>query len=239
MGARLVAVDSNSTDGTREFLAQRVDKVLTVPKGNLYAAVNAGMRELNSEWLTYINGDDLLYADGVAAAMTCATEKVDVVYGSIDYVDGFGRFLHGWSSPRPSQYLTLASQTIMPIPQQGTLFRRKVFDELGGFDVRYKYSSDFDFFLRAKLAGFQFHRLKAPRVAAFRIHGSQISQSREREMIEEARDAVSRSGLNRGAIQRVSALTQFRASNWDAYLIRTLRARQLTGGWRLRRTMEI
>src|SRR5207244_3580617 len=61
---RVVVVDSDSTDGTLEICDRWRLPVLHAPAGNMYRAVNRGMADLRTRWLTYLNSDDLVYADG-------------------------------------------------------------------------------------------------------------------------------------------------------------------------------
>jgi glycosyltransferase involved in cell wall biosynthesis len=238
-GAKIVVIDSNSSDGTIEIANKFADLLLQVPKGNMYAAVNAGLEHAPAEWMTYLNGDDLLYADAVRHSLNEGESSADVIYGCIDYIDEMGRFLHGWTSPQPRDYLALAAGCIMPIPQQGTVFRRSVFEGLKGFDIQYRFSGDFDFFLRAKLAGFRFLRQRTPRIGAFRLHPLQITQSRNADMIDEAMASMRANRLSVGRWHRVAAFARFRGRNWDAYLLRLMRSRQLAGSSRLQRTMGV
>ena len=165
-GAKVVVADSNSTDGTREIALAFAESVLTVPKGNMYSAINAALNHAPSGWMTYINGDDLLYADAVQAALREPSDAADVIYAMIDYIDLAGRFLHAWTSTHESELLPLFARPVMPIPQQGTLFRRKVFEQLGVLIAFPPHGGDF--FLRAKLASSASTK-PLLRMAAFRI----------------------------------------------------------------------
>jgi len=52
---------------------------------------------LNTEWVTYLNSDDVVYGDAYARLIMLGNEeKADVVYGHYDYVDYFGRFLYSF-----------------------------------------------------------------------------------------------------------------------------------------------
>lgn len=236
-GAELIVADSGSRDGTTEICRDFGAVVIQVPPGNLYQAVNEALRGAKQEWLTYLNGDDLIYSDVVKAALQEFGAAADVIYGCIDYIDFLGRFLGSWTSPPPREFVSLAAAGIMPIPQQGTMFRRRVFEKLNGFDLRYRYSGDFDFFLRAKLQGFTFIRRSIPRIAAFRLHSGQISQKREAEMIAECVDFRRRNVLPTRRVASIVAFSLFRARNWDTYVVRLLRTRQLQGTLRWNRTM--
>lgn len=184
-GAEHIVVDSKSTDNTVDLAHASGARVIQYPPGNMYAAINAGMRETSREWLTYINSDDIVYSDAMYAMTTDHSSMADILYGNIDFIDEFGRLLFWWRSP-PAGCVPIAIKSYCAVYQQGTLFRRSVFNDLGGFDTHYKYSSDYDFFLRAALKRFHFHKFGAASVAAFRLLPTQLSQAKKAEMGKEA-----------------------------------------------------
>ncbi len=228
-GARVVVADSFSTDGTFEYARQNADEVIQVPKGNMYAAINAGLRRLPNQWLTYINGDDILYADAIEEMLTQSNAICDVCYGEIDFIDWSGRFLHNWHSAPPADFPLLFSRTVLPMAQMGTLFRQEVFQRMNGFSEKFRYAADFDFFRRACEAGFKFHKHSGRTVAAFRLHHNQFSQRNLDIMFNEASNSVSDGNMRIPRWRSWFALQRFRLRNWDAYLVRVLRSRQLKG----------
>ncbi len=228
-GAKLIVVDSNSTDGTVSIARAQGAKVYTVAPGNMYEAINCGLEKSRTDWYTYINSDDLLYADAVEKALLDFGSTADVIFGSIDLVDGMGRLLHSWNSPPAEDFQKLISNRIMPIPQAGTLFRKEVANALRGFDTTFRFASDFDFFLRASVAGFKFARLKIPRIAAFRLHANQISQRKMREMKDEVDRSIRQNGIKCGTYRYLPAYLMFRFRNWDSYVLRMMRMRHLMG----------
>ena len=235
-GAKIIVVDSNSLDES-VVIARKFGVILReVPPGNMYHAINDGLMESDTEWHTYLNSDDILYADSVLIALEKLGAKSDVVYGSIDFIDEFGRFLHSWTSPPPQDVLAISSRA-MAIPQPGTLFRRSVTEKLRGFDLEYRYSSDFDFFLRANLAGFHFARLDHPRIASFRVHSGQTSRAKRKEMCDELRRSIKCKDIEISKISCIRAYLAWRLRNWDSYALRILRTRQLTGRIKINSTL--
>jgi len=228
-GARVVVADSYSTDGTYEFAKSSVDEVIQVPKGNLYAAVNAALEGLDAAWMTFINGDDVVYAGAVEQALSQWASQADLIYGNTDFVDIDGRFLHSWRTPPPGDIIPVSANYMNPVLQPGTLFRKEVFKKLNGFDTTFRYSADFDFFLRSKIAGFRFVRHPGLSTSAFRLHGKQFSQSTDADMLGEARVLVQRQDLRIGFLRRKWALARSRLRNTDNYLIRMFRYRSLMG----------
>jgi glycosyltransferase involved in cell wall biosynthesis len=229
-GAEHIVVDSGSNDGTFELATASGAQVIYYPKGNMYAAINAGMKLAHGDWMTYINGDDLLYSDAITDIVQNVNNDVDIVYGNIDYIDEAGRFLFSWRSPSPRRLIPL-----MPIysavPQQGTIFRRRVYEKLGGFDTHYHFTADYDFWVRAMGNDLSFHKYNTMSIAAFRLLRTQLSQMRKSEMAPEGQHIRTRQVEGRSQVELAAQkawATLYRIStNLDSYVLRTLRGRGL------------
>jgi GT2 family glycosyltransferase len=206
-------------------------------RSGLYAALNKGFRRLNSAWLTWINADDILYPSGVSAYGD-VLDAADIHYGTVDFIDADGRFLHAWRSASPQRLGSLYRAGCSPLLQQGTIFRRKVFERLDGFDSSMSYVGDADFWWRALEAGFGFRRLRYPTVAGFRLHDAQLSHVHAVEMRREHQDmVVARTGhASRWALSPTA--TAYRLSNASRYVVRLLRCRDVTGEFRLPRSYD-
>ncbi len=183
-GAEHIVVDSGSTDGTVELAKAAGARILSHPRGNMYEAINAGVRASDRPWLTYLNGDDVVYADALRDMLGGFSESGDILYGNIDLIDQYNRFLFYWRSASPARVRCML-QIYCAVFQQGTLFRREVFDRLDGFDTQYRFSADYDFFFRASVKGFRFHKYTKKTVGGFRLLPAQLSQSRKGEMAPE------------------------------------------------------
>ncbi|MFX0142302.1 MAG: glycosyltransferase [Candidatus Hodarchaeota archaeon] len=220
----IIIIDSGSNDGTIEIIKKHRFKSTYYPKGNMYAAINHGLRLGESHWCTYINSDDLFYPLEFANLLkTFYKENVDIVYGNIDYIDEEGRFLHSWNSP-PAKYLhALFDSKIMPIPQPGTIFTRKIFENIGGFNERFKYSADLDFFLRAYKSKANFAKYKKGTIAAFRLHKSQITQEKKLDMERETKEIYKNVQKTTSVLFRNYARIKFRIRNILNYIIRITR----------------
>ena len=194
------------------------------PSG-LYAAVNYGMLA-DGDWNigTYLNDDDRLVKDGVVAARKILENDSSLagVYGRVHLVDSKGRRMEAIPVCRRAEDLgPLLARGIVPLAQPGTLFRREVFDSLGGFDSGWRAAGDMDFFMRSWKLGHRYRFVDAC-VAEFRIHPGQISQDAvaqiEREkLVESARDQKD------WVRQSFGAMCRFRYDNRQAYCRRIVR----------------
>lgn len=231
VGAEVIVVDGGSTDSTTA-IGQGEGVRVEHCGGGMYSALNHGFRLLRSDWLTWINADDLLYSDRLIGRMQSAG-NADVLYGPVDFIDPAGRFVHSWTSASPADLLPLYRAGYSPLLQQGSLFRRRVFEQLGGFDETYRFVGDAEFWWRALEAGKSFHRSTHPPVAAFRLHGGQLSQRYAGSMRVEHERMVTAHGGRRRSLRSWLALCRFRGRNLHSYLVRCLRRHDLEGGVRL------
>ena len=239
-GVVIVVGDSGSTDGSLEMMdSWGVNRVVQVPRGNMYRAINAALAtNTDWEWATYLNGDDIIYHDQTAQMLNKLTDEADLVYGDIDYIDSVGRYLHTFRSPGPNRLAALLSVGINPIPQQGTWFSRGLFNENCGFDSSYRYSGDFDFFMRSISHGARVVKHSTSTVAAFRIHGQQLSQKYVDEMKHEDSRSIRSSGLRVSKIISLRTKVGFRFRNIDQYICRFIRRYHLSRKISIPRTMD-
>jgi glycosyltransferase involved in cell wall biosynthesis len=234
-GAEHIVVDSGSDDGTVEIARQFGSEVLYHPPGNMYAAINAGMARAKGKWLTYINGDDLLFADSTREALEGVSEAATVIYGDIDFIDEQGRFLFSRRAPNPC-HLSWLMRYYNPFPQQGTLFRREVFERMDGFRPNFRFAADLDFFVRCRLQGERFSKFRGKSVAAFRLSPNQLSQSARVQMAPEGIRIRAELPKERRSIPvwlgRPAANLYRWSTNMDGMLLRWLRGRKQDAGWR-------
>src|SRR3989442_1200257 len=225
--ATVVVADSGSTDGTLDICTAYGSKVLYVPPGNMYAAINHGVRNLPCSWIAYLNSDDFVYSNTYERLVNEGVHsEADVVYGRGDYVDSHGRFLYSLSSPRPQDLSQLFKAQFFPFMPHAAVFRKEVFDELRGFDETFRHIADMEFFGRACFAGKRFALVEGASVAAFRIHATQLSARESTVVMTEK--AQLRTRWNHGnAIAKRLCLTKWKITNAHQYLLRWLRTGSL------------
>jgi glycosyltransferase involved in cell wall biosynthesis len=146
-----VVVDGGSTDGTVERLRDSEDPRLrwvSEPDRGQTDAVNKGLEMARGEFLMWVNGDDELVPDGVAAAVDHLDRNRDcqVVYGGLDFIDASGELRRpyrpaGWSWQR---YLLLGDY----VPTPTFIFRADRWRAVGPLHERWVDAADYDFYLR-------------------------------------------------------------------------------------------
>lgn len=237
-GASVVVVDGGSSDGTAEQVAPFNVPVVQCA-GNMYEAINDGCRLLGTSWLTWLNADDVLYGDAVGRRIAGAGQRHEILYGLVDFIDADGRFLHCWRSAPAADLLRLYRAGYSPLLQQGTVFRRNLFDRLGGFQSSYRFVADADFWWRALEKGAVVREMTGPPAAAFRVHPNQLSRIHNRAMKSEHDRMVQNHGMKPGWFSGGLPALRFRGRNLGNYLVRQCRRRNFDRSWRSVRSYDL
>lgn len=216
----VVVVDSGSEDETLEICRRWAVHTIYVPPGNMYRAINAGLRQMSTEWVSYLNSDDIVYPNSYARLVAHGErQNVTLVYGDSDFIDIEGRFLFALGSPSPHRLGALLQHGEFGFAQPAAIYRRSAFEELGGFDERFRYIADYDFFSRLILAGRRVAKLEGPAVTAFRRHTLQLSNRGATAMAAEWESIIS-SGRLRTSPRSLFELTCWYFQNATNYVWR-------------------
>jgi glycosyltransferase involved in cell wall biosynthesis len=156
--------DDGSTDGTFELAQQwsRTDprvRSITGPNGGTASARNRAMELARGSFFALLDSDDVWFPTFLESQMAVFERHPEV-----DVVTGNARSLGG---PFDGQPLRPAGGDCRPLSLLAmiedenavcvmSVFRRTVFDRIGGFDRKVVYSEDYEFWVRAALAGFTF-----------------------------------------------------------------------------------
>jgi glycosyltransferase involved in cell wall biosynthesis len=166
----LIVVDDGATDGTFRAAvdAAREDpRVFFFRQQNcgLSAARNTGLRKSRAPAIALLDSDDMWLPTFLERQMATLAQDaaVDIVTGNAWTLGGtyHGEPARPYPDPRPQPDLTsiLADELAIFVM---SVFRRRVYDVIGGFDESLRTNEDFDFWLRAAIAGFRFARNDEP-----------------------------------------------------------------------------
>jgi hypothetical protein len=138
------------------------------------ATINRGFEQARGDLLGYVSSDDYLLPGAISRLAAAAEEHpdADVIYPDFFLVDESD---HVTDRIRAMQHtLVDALRFSLCYPGVGALVRRRCYERIGGWDPRYRYAPDFEWWLRAGDA--RFVAVPEP-LGAWRVHGGSITMN--------------------------------------------------------------
>jgi glycosyltransferase involved in cell wall biosynthesis len=140
----IIVVDGNSTDGTIDIIKKmkkKFSKVIIEKDRGIYDAMNKGSRLVSGEWVIFLNSGDVFYnKNTLSDIFKQSITKKDIIYGNTLVKN------------KNINYLVDASffskkTILMQFCHQSTMVKADIVKK-NKFSLKYKYSSDFDFFIK-------------------------------------------------------------------------------------------
>ncbi len=151
----VLVVDDGSTDSTAAQLAGVVDSrvsILRQENRGLSTARNLALAHASGEYIAFLDADDRWFPEKLEIdlyTLKASANPVAIAYSWYYAVDDQGRLLH---RSRPYKFSGSVFQTMLRMDDlilpSASIFHRRVFEQLGGFDV-HSYHEDRVLFLRA------------------------------------------------------------------------------------------
>jgi starch synthase len=178
----VLVVDDGSQDRTPEVASAYVaedPRVRLIRQQNrgLAGARNRGMAEATGDYLVFLDSDDLLLGEALEVGVRelAAHPECAFVSGQFKAVSADGSFF--WKPYEPplekDGYLMLL-QYCFGMPAV-VMYRRWVFEEVGGFDGKVDAAADWDLYLRIARRFPIYHHGRI--VAEYRQHGTSMNQN--------------------------------------------------------------
>ncbi len=164
----IIVVDDGSTDDTPRLRKRYPERILWLhrARGGPSAARNTGLRQASAPYLAFLDADDEWPASHPAETLSAARAGGwDIVLGRTLLLapGGAGSFL-----PTGEPFHTLL--------MGAGLYRRDLFERIGGFNEELFFGEDADWFLRAREQGARMALCEATTLH-YRRHGGNASRS--------------------------------------------------------------
>lgn len=155
----LIIIDGGSTDGTLDIIRKYEPQIKWISEKDhgIYDAMNKGALLATGEWLLFHNcGDYFLSPNSIADFMNHYVDRDEMfVLGNIISFNEFG-----YKQFRPN-IIDTSFYAAMPVQHPSTLIRR-TWQEMNLYDIKYKNSADYDFFIKSFKNGASFTFIDMP-----------------------------------------------------------------------------
>ena len=145
----LLVIDGGSIDASLEVLSSYQSSIATLlsePDKGVYDAMNKGISNASGEWLFFLGADDELIDPAVLHSVFQLSNDSQLLYGDV-ILSGSGIVgTHGQVYDGQFSKLKLCRKNIC---QQAIFYRKKLFDEIGLFDLDYPVLADWVFNIKA------------------------------------------------------------------------------------------
>ena len=166
----IILYDDGSTDKTYKIAEEILyASGLRYSMGKSLTGANIGCGQARNKAIEFASGKYLFIQDGDDSSYPHRLRKeVEFLEGNsnifcvsalADVMDEKGRFLEFYTYP-PSAHKNIKKdmfeRKINPIIDPASMFRRNVFEKLGGYDIKWRLVPDFNLWMRAMLEGYRF-----------------------------------------------------------------------------------
>jgi glycosyltransferase involved in cell wall biosynthesis len=153
-----IVIDGSSTDGTVQAIDENESHInywVSEPDKGIADAFNKGIKKASGEWILFLNAGDSFYKHDVLEKVLPFLNRFqdsEVVFGKIKLVDQNGKAKGSYGKP----FNLNSFQREMTIPHQAAFHNRNLFEEVGLYDLKYKYCMDYELLLRVNNPDFKY-----------------------------------------------------------------------------------
>jgi glycosyltransferase involved in cell wall biosynthesis len=151
-----IVLDDGSTDSTLSIIKKFKNKIIVESHQNIGEArtVNRGIKLAKGNYILIVNADDPLLTEdliNIGIKEISKDNSVVAVYPDWKIINNFGQTIKINILPDYTDDIMIGKCRTLPGP--GTIFRKDAADAIGGRNPKWRYVSDYDFWLRISRKG--------------------------------------------------------------------------------------
>ena len=190
-GYEYIIIDGASTDRTPTIVSQyqnQISTFLSEPDNGIYDAMNKGIQHARGDLIVLLNAGDFFAPNALERIATLYIQhkkKVAIFYGDSTLLTDKNKTIYRPATVNPAEGMTICHQAMF--------VHRKIYKQIGTYDLSYRFAADYQFFLRAFNAKTAFYRTPHSLVT-FRDHGLG-EQNKYRSLIETVQASFQQYGM--------------------------------------------
>jgi glycosyltransferase involved in cell wall biosynthesis len=169
-----IIIDGGSTDNSTEII-RKYESYLTYwiseQDEGQSDAINKGFKISTGEISAFLNSDDVYMPNALALVSQYLNQNAqyDFICAQTRFIDTNSKRIKGFEELFMVEINDRTMTETCHIAQPSTFFRSITFDRIGFFSKELHYAFDYEYWLRAFLAGFKFISIKEV-ISLFRLH---------------------------------------------------------------------
>lgn len=187
----IIVVDDGSTDRTADVIERYGDRlrVLSQPNRGVSIARNRGVEMASGRLLCFLDADDLLDPSKIGTQVSAFMHDSQLEFCDCHTLYFWSPEISAEALERDPRYSDPFWRKPLPAHISTWLFRRELWERVGGFSAARRYSEDTDWFSRARDLGMR--RLTLPEVRTHRrLHSGNVTTQRRAEQVADLADTL-------------------------------------------------
>ncbi|MGJ5642466.1 glycosyltransferase family 2 protein [Formosa sp. S-31] len=138
-----IVIDGGSSDGSKTFIEKQTSNItywISEPDKGIYDAMNKGIEKATGDYLYFLNSGDYFYNEHVLTDLCDHQPDADIICGKIVFKSQHKERIGG--HPEEVRMSQLYHSFFC---HQAVFFKKRLFDEMGGYDERFKLIADWAF----------------------------------------------------------------------------------------------
>ena len=176
-----IIIDANSTDSTNEIISNYRNQLayyISEPDRNMYDGINKGLKIAKGKYILILNSDDILLNNSILQNV------YELIFSDNSKSDGYYfNIVINRNNELIKKYLfqisfriLLYSQHCSFVPHSSLFLKNSVYNSIKGYDINYKYASDYDLILKLLKQGYQLKHF-AEFTTQFREHPNSFTSN--------------------------------------------------------------
>jgi len=216
-----IIIDDGSTDDSISLIKSNDSRIKLYEPGRIgrARALNYAVEKSNGKYIAILDADDIYEFNKLDIQNKILDEREDLslIYSNAKFINSSGEYLGSSSYPSTHEGIKKFLMNLNPFPASTAMFRRKDWDEVGGYRIRCKKSLDYNLYLSFLLRGKKFFGVKEA-ISKIRISSHSWGKN-DSEALQFKFGII---GLINFYIQNklgCSSIYDFTDKEWDEFLI--------------------
>jgi glycosyltransferase involved in cell wall biosynthesis len=173
----IIVVDDGSTDESVQIAKKYDVKLIQQQNAGAAAARNTAVSHSNSEWIVFLDGDDIALEQRIKKIKEKVKENPSLNLIANDEYEGNDqdgwiiKYLYNYYNPSRDLYSQLLKGCFLSTSAMA--IKKELFDKVGGMDVELRSAQDYDLWLRVAPHA-QFDFIKEP-LTKYLVHSNSVT----------------------------------------------------------------